>query len=238
MGRKGRLGGQPHMAARASEASPKDAKPLNKDKIEQMGSFLSRSEKPTCTSSLAYSGTFPFLFGEFPFSFGPIASYLPFKQYWILDSGATDHMTPLPTHFSTYSPCSSNKKNIYNRHGTLITVAGQWDVQLNPFMTLNNVLHIPKLSTSLISIQKLTKDLSCNVILNNKSCVFQDKESGRTTGNAREWNGLYYLDNQVENHVNVEADVSYGKNIMIYTRRKTIPESTHIQENLIRHYMS
>ena len=33
-----------------------------------------------------------------------------------------------------------------------------------------------------------------------------------------------------ENHVNVEADVRYGKSIMIYTRRKTIPVSTHIQE--------
>jgi len=33
-----------------------------------------------------------------------------------------------------------------------------------------------------------------------------------------------------ENHVNVEADVRYGKNIMTYTRRKTIPKSTHVQE--------
>lgn len=57
----------------------KIAKPLNQDEIEQMRSFLSRLEKPTGTSSLAYSG-------------------------------ATHHMTPLPTHFSTYSPCPSNKK--------------------------------------------------------------------------------------------------------------------------------
>jgi len=34
-----------------------------------------------------------------------------------------------------------------------------------------------------------------------------------------------------ENHVNVEADVRYEKNIMIYTRRKTILESTNIQES-------
>jgi len=34
-----------------------------------------------------------------------------------------------------------------------------------------------------------------------------------------------------ENHVNVEADVRYEKNIMTYTRRKTIPESTHVQES-------
>ena len=184
------------MAACANEASPKNAKPLNQDEIEQMRSFLTRLEKPTGTSSLAYSGTFPSLFGEFPFSFGLNASDTPFKQYWILDSGATHHMTPLPTHFSTYSPCPSNKK-ISIADGTLITVAGRGNVQLNPFMTLNNVLHIPKLSTSLISIKKLINDLSCNVIFdNNCCCVFQDKESVRTIGNAREWNGIYYLDNQ------------------------------------------
>jgi hypothetical protein len=34
-----------------------------------------------------------------------------------------------------------------------------------------------------------------------------------------------------ENHVNVEANVRYGKNIRIYTRRKTIHESTHFQES-------
>ena len=32
-------------------------------------------------------------------------------------------------------------------------------------------------------------------------------------------------------HVNVEADVRYGKNARIYTRRKTIHESTHIRES-------
>ncbi|XP_073219751.1 uncharacterized protein [Cicer arietinum] len=71
----------------------------------------------------------------------------PFTHYWILDSGATDHMTPLPKYFSTYSPCPSNKK-ISTADGTLITAAGQGE----------------------------------------------DKNSGRTIGHAREWNGLYYMD--------------------------------------------
>jgi hypothetical protein len=98
-------GRQAHMAAGASEASPKIVKALNQDEIEQLRSFLSRLEKPTGTSSLAYSGTFPSFLGDFPFSFGLNASDIPFKQYWILESGATQHMTPLPTHFSIYSPC-------------------------------------------------------------------------------------------------------------------------------------
>ncbi|KAJ1381714.1 gag-polypeptide of LTR copia-type [Sesbania bispinosa] len=46
----------------------------------------------------------------------------PFNHYCILDSGATDHMTPLAKHFSTYSLCPNNKK-IATADGTLITAA-------------------------------------------------------------------------------------------------------------------
>ncbi|BAT99697.1 hypothetical protein VIGAN_10120400 [Vigna angularis var. angularis] len=53
-------------------------------------------------------------------------------------------MTPLPKYFSTYSPCPSNKK-ISTADGTLITAAGQGEIQLSPSMTLKNVLHVPKL---------------------------------------------------------------------------------------------
>src|ERR1051325_3805765 len=75
-----------------------------------------------------------------------------------------------------------------------MTAAGQGEVQINPSITLKNVLHVPKLSTNLISIQKLTKDLSCNVVFHNNSCILQDKNSGKTIGHAREWNGLYYME--------------------------------------------
>ncbi|CAJ2627685.1 unnamed protein product [Trifolium pratense] len=178
--------------------SKKGFVPLNQDEIKRLKSFLSELETPTTvTTSLAYLGMFPFplSLGKSQFSVGFNASDKPYNQYWILDSGATDHMTPLPTQFSTYSPCLNNKK-ISTADGTLLTVAGQGDIQISPSIILRNVLHIPKLSTSLISIQKLTKNLSCNAIFYDNACVFQDKHSGRTIGNAREWNGLYYLDNQ------------------------------------------
>src|ERR1044072_3289719 len=97
-----------------------------------MRSFLSKLDKPAGTSSLAYSVTF----GEFPFSFGLNASDTHYNQFWILDSGATDHMTPLPNHFSSYSPCSSNKK-ISTADGTLMTTAGQGEVQISPSITLD-----------------------------------------------------------------------------------------------------
>lgn len=170
--------------------------PFTQDEIKKVRSFPKELDKPTCTS-LAYKGTSlsPLPLDKSQFSVGFNASDEPSNQYWILDYGAIDHMTPLPTHFSTYSPCPSNKK-ISTADGSLITVAGQGNVQISPTIILQNVLHIPKLSTSLISIQKLTKYLSCNVVFCDNACVFQDKDSGKTIWNAREWNGIYYFDNQ------------------------------------------
>jgi len=101
-------------------------------------------------------------------------------------------MTPLPKYFSTYFPCPSNKK-FFTTDETFITAAGQGDVQISPFIILKNVLHVPKLSTNLISVQKLTKDLSCNVVF-HINYILQDKNSGRMIGHAREWNGLYYME--------------------------------------------
>ena len=139
--------GQAHIANGQREESGQ----LNQEEIERVRSFLSKLEKPTGTCSLIYSG-------KFPLSFGLNVSDTPFTHYWILDSGATDHMTPIPKYFSTYSPCPSNKK-ISTADGTLITAAGQGEVQISPSIILKNVLHVLKLSTNLISIQKLTRSL-------------------------------------------------------------------------------
>ena len=50
-----------------------------------------------------------------------------FRNAWILDSGANDHMTHNPNHFKTYSPCPSNEK-IVVAYGTITTVAGKGEV--------------------------------------------------------------------------------------------------------------
>jgi hypothetical protein len=131
--------------------------------------------------------------GKLPLSFGFNVSETASRPSWIIDSGATDHMTPSSKQFSTYSPCPSNKK-IATADGTLVTVAGIGDIQINHFITLKRVLHVPKLFVNLISIQKLTSDLSCSVTFQNDCCILKDKESGKSIEHAKEWNGLYYLE--------------------------------------------
>ena len=110
------------------------------------------------------------LSGKTLISLGLNASSNEFRNAWIIDSGATDHMIHNPNQFKAYLPCPSNRK-IVVADGTTTTVAGIGDVQVTLNMVLKNV-HVPQLSTNLVSIQKLTQDLSCRVIFDASFCEF------------------------------------------------------------------
>ena len=58
------------------------------------------------------------------------------------------------------------------------------------------MLHVPKLSNNLLSIQKVTQDLNCAVVFFHSHCVFQDLAIGKTIGIAKEQGGLYYLQHE------------------------------------------
>ena len=49
---------------------------------------------------------------------------------WILDSGATDHMTFNSKHFTKYNPCPSNRK-VQTTDGSMLTVAGVGKVNID-----------------------------------------------------------------------------------------------------------
>ena len=110
-------------------------------------------EKPTGVCSLALSST-P------SYSFCINALKKVYDDSWVIDSGATYYMTPKSQFFHTYTLSPSNKK-IAVVNGSLATVAGFGDIYITPTLILKNVLHVPKLSASLVSIQKLTHDLKC-----------------------------------------------------------------------------
>ncbi|KAI3465187.1 hypothetical protein Pfo_021850 [Paulownia fortunei] len=144
-----------------------------------------------------------------------------------MDSGATNHMTHSSQKFSIYNPCPSNRK-ITTADGSLTTIAGIGDVPISPTLILKNVFHVPMLSTSLVSIQKLTQDLCCNVILHPTYCVFQDQDSGKAIGRAKERNGLYYLETPSNSSVQMsksplsffsEHSLSNKEKIWLYHRR-------------------
>ena len=136
---------------------------LNNEEMKKLRSLLGSLDKPTGACSLALSGT-P------SFSFSINASNKVYDDSWVIDSGATNHMTPKSQLFHTYNPSPSNKK-IVVANGSLATIAGFGDIYITPTLILKNVLHVPKLSANLVSIQTFTHDLKCYVIF-FPYCVF------------------------------------------------------------------
>lgn len=158
---------------------------LNPSEVENVRSFLNKLEKPTGTCSLTHIGifSFPFFVWQISISVWINASDIPFKQYQILGFGATNHMTQLPAHFSIYLPCLNIRKT-FIEDDTLIIVTRQERFKLTHPLPLT-MTFIFQNCLSLISIQKLTKDLSCNVIFYNTSCVFKDENRGMMTRSSR-----------------------------------------------------
>ena len=199
-GEQSKTQGQAYVATiQENAAKPQDFNGFNQEEIERLRSLISTLEKPLGTCSLVYSGKSPSFIGL-------NVSATTFANSWVMDSGATDHMTHSPHFFLTYSPCPSSKK-IATANGSFITVAGIGDVKLKLSLVLKNVLHVPTLSTNLISIQKLTQDSNCNVIFYQDFCVSQDKGSGRKIGRARERDGLYYLEAQSQLNLQTRTSI-------------------------------
>ena len=159
---------------------------FNSEEMEKMRSLLESLDKPIGTCSLAFSGTLSL-------SFCINVSHRVYDDSWIIDFGAIDHMTSKSQLFHTYTPSPSNKK-IAVANGSLATVAGFGDIYIPPTLILKNVFHVPKLSTNLISIQKLTYDLKCYAIFSPSYCVFQEQGSWRRIGLAKERSDLYHLE--------------------------------------------
>lgn len=78
---------------------------------------------------------------------------------WIIDSGATYHMTSHSNSYTSYNPCSGRQK-VKVADGTLFSVAGKGCIPISKDLSLDYDLHVPKLSCNLLSISKITKDLN------------------------------------------------------------------------------
>ncbi|KAH9796155.1 retrovirus-related pol polyprotein from transposon RE1 [Citrus sinensis] len=185
---------------------------FTKEQLEQLQKLLT----PIPSSSLlAQKGIF-----QIPTIFHASAKV---PDPWIIDSGATDHMTGCIHFFSSYAPSPDHFK-VRIADGSLSVVAGMGTIKITPSIILKSVLHVPKLSCNLLSVSKITKDLNCVAHFSHSSCEFQDLISGRRIGSAREHGGLYYFEDFNVNKQAHTADcgslsMSREQKIMLWHRR-------------------
>ena len=216
----------------ATKPSPKpnDSKvsvSLTKKQMEQLYKLLTPTSLPnnSSTSLLAQKGTFSFA----------LNGVTQRQESWIIDLGATDHMTGCANLFSTYTSSLRNFK-VKIADGSLSTVASMGTIEIGPNLILRSVLHVPNLTCNLLSISKLTQDLNCVAKFSHSTCTFQDLTMERTIGNAREHGGLYYLEK--EDFINKQAQtigckassLSRKQEIMLWHCRLSHPNFPYLKD--------
>lgn len=84
------------------------------------------------------------------------------RVQWILDSGASHHMTPL---FSILKEARKldNPFYIIVPTGNTVLVEKMGNIQIDECIELKNLMHVPEFNCNLISIHKLTRDSDCIV---------------------------------------------------------------------------
>ena len=103
----------------------------------------------------------------------------PGTNTWILDSGASFHMTPDRTFLSSIqSP--SQSLTVHTADGSSLSVAGEVTL-LSTSFHVPNVSYVPNLTMQLMSAGQLT-DHGCRVILDPDFCYVQDHHTGHLVG--------------------------------------------------------
>ena len=91
------------------------------------------------------------------------------KLSWIVNSGATDHITLHLHLFISDSPVRQ-KCFITMPNGRKVDIKHIGSVVLNASLILQDVLHVPDFQFNLLSASKLAKHLSISVVFTVDSC--------------------------------------------------------------------
>lgn len=126
----------------------------------------------------------------------PVACVSSSSTQWVIDSGASDHMTGNSNVFSTYSP-SSPGATVTLADGSFVPVLGRGSAVATSSLPLSSILYLPKFPFNLLSISQITRALNCFVSFFPGYCLFQDLLTKRIIGKGKEVRGLYLLEQPI-----------------------------------------
>ena len=116
------------------------------------------------------------------------------SQSWILDSGASFHVTSDKSKLVACQPVT-NATSIHTADGTLCHITHQGSLHSTHFY-IPDVSYVPQLSMNLLSVGQIA-DMNCFVGFDDSSCFIQDRQSGSVIGTghrSRDSSNLYVLD--------------------------------------------
>ncbi|RVW15111.1 Retrovirus-related Pol polyprotein from transposon TNT 1-94 [Vitis vinifera] len=111
---------------------------------------------------------------------------------WILDFGASDHLSSNKDLFSSITTTSA-LPTVTLANGSQTVAKGIGLALPLPSLPLTSVLYTPECPFNLISISKITRTLNYSITFSDKFVTLQDRSTGKTIGIGRESQGLYHL---------------------------------------------
>ncbi|VFQ93733.1 unnamed protein product [Cuscuta campestris] len=111
------------------------------------------------------------------------------SQDWLVDSGASHHMTGTFSYLFDVSPIPPCPVTLPDGSRVLAKTSGS--VHVSPTLVLRNVLFVPTLRCNLISVGCLVRANNCLVIFDDRCCVLQDRVSMVEIGRGNASNGVY-----------------------------------------------
>lgn len=120
----------------------------------------------------------------------------PPEANWVMDTGATNHMTSEQGTLKSYFNTSINNNGIIVGNDTKIPIKGVGHTRLSnpsPPFILKNVLHAPLIIKNLISVQKFTSDNSVSVEFDPFGFSVKDFRTGTLLMRCDSQGDLYLL---------------------------------------------
>lgn len=93
------------------------------------------------------------------------------SNHWVVDSGATHHMTFNKLLLQSFTPFSVIKK-VKVANGHFADILGYGDIKLTDTLNLKHVLYVPYLDCNLISVRRLMLDNACLTVFTPSKCLF------------------------------------------------------------------
>ena len=120
------------------------------------------------------------------------------QNEWVVDSGATDHMTSSLSYLTNIKPATA-QCTIKLPTGAVASITHVGDVTLKCGLKLLGVLYVPSFSHNLLSIHKLAQDNGCEVQFSPDKCTIMSATSKLVQAVGVLKDGLYFLTDKVSN---------------------------------------
>ncbi|KAD3642198.1 hypothetical protein E3N88_31422 [Mikania micrantha] len=115
-------------------------------------------------------------------------------EEWVVDSGATEHITYQRILNNLHT--SSYETPVTIPNGESIPIKGKGDPLLKTGINVKGVLFIPDFKCNLLSVRKLTKDLQCAITFFPDIFMMQGLRTGDLIGVGKCSGGLYRMGEQ------------------------------------------